>query len=167
MDAFKTGLVLNIWPGQVRRSYTVKLGYLWLLGARTHQPWGAIIWNRRSLPRHTFTAWLFFHQRVPVRHRITKFNNQIGEVLCGLCNEEEETLEHLFLSCTWAREFWQLLSQWWPIPRFNPTYASFFRALKRMKRSQKQKHITYAMVAAALYQIWRARNTNVLNHILL
>ncbi|KAJ8424553.1 hypothetical protein Cgig2_013817 [Carnegiea gigantea] len=88
----------------------------------------------------------------------------VGELLCGLCNEEEETLEHLLLSCSWAKELRRLLSSWWPIPHLNPTYDSFFNALKRMKGTQKQKHITYAIVAAALYQIWSAQNTKVFDH---
>ncbi|KAJ8420803.1 hypothetical protein Cgig2_011602 [Carnegiea gigantea] len=73
------------------------------------------------------------HGKAPVKQSLGKFTNQTGELLCGLCNEEEETLEHLFLSCSWAKELWYLLSSWWPIPHFNPTYDSFLRALKRMK----------------------------------
>ncbi|KAJ8435391.1 hypothetical protein Cgig2_017668 [Carnegiea gigantea] len=66
-EAFKIGSALNIRPGDVSRHYSIKLGYLWMLGNRSPQPWSTLIWNRTTLPRHTFTAWLFFHQRVPVR----------------------------------------------------------------------------------------------------
>jgi len=148
----------------VSSSYSIKVGYFWMLGDRIYQPWNSIIRNRTMLPRHTFTAWLFFQQRAPAKQRLAKFTNQTGELLCGLCNEEGEMPEHLFLSCCWAKELWYLLSSRWPIPHFNPKYDSFFRVLKRTKGTQKQKHITYAIVAAALYQIWRVQNAKVFDH---
>ena len=46
------------------------------------------------------------------------------------------------------------LANWWPLPHFHSDLESFSRAMKKLKGTQKQKNITYAVVAAALYQIW-------------
>ncbi|KAJ8428596.1 hypothetical protein Cgig2_021844 [Carnegiea gigantea] len=53
--------------GTAGREYKVSKGYLWFLGDQVHQPWSTIVWSKAITPRHTFTTWLFFHQRLPLK----------------------------------------------------------------------------------------------------
>jgi len=50
--------------------YKVKEGYDWLLNNPTKAPWHKTLWTRLSIPRHTLTAWLLMHQKLPVLQRI-------------------------------------------------------------------------------------------------
>ncbi|KAJ8419243.1 hypothetical protein Cgig2_006407 [Carnegiea gigantea] len=173
-DGYNSGFFKTTWPllgglncdtihrfFHTGRDYTVKKGYLWLLGDQTNKPWSILTWSRTIIPRHSFTTWLFFQQRVPVKCRLAKLTSQTNDPTCVQRNTAEESQEHLFLSGQWTKELWHLLSNWWPLPSFNPNFEDFLRAFTRLKGPRKKKKITYAVMAAALYHIWRTRNSHI------
>ncbi|KAJ8428134.1 hypothetical protein Cgig2_017732 [Carnegiea gigantea] len=49
----------------------------------------------------------------------------------------------------------------------SPNLEAFLTALKKLKGPRQKKRITYAVVAAAIYHIWRVRNTQLFDHKLL
>jgi len=146
--------------GTAAREYKVNKGYLWLLGDQMHQPWSTIVWSRAITPRHTFTTWLFFHQRLPLKSRMAKFFPQPGGLSCPLCDRAEETLQHLFFDSSWVTNFWHHLTAWWPLPNTS-NFVQFFKALRALKGPKGFKNITYAVAAVAIYQIWNTRNHSI------
>ncbi|KAJ8450523.1 hypothetical protein Cgig2_020160 [Carnegiea gigantea] len=157
-ELIKSAPYIRQAPGE--HAFLIKRAYLWLLGDRPRPSWCPLLWNRTALPRHIFTSWLFFHQRLPVRARLARIYASTTEIMCGICGQEEETLDHLFLSCDWARDFWNLASQWWPILQFDASYESLLNAMKKAKGNRRHRHITYALIEAAIYQIWRAQSSS-------
>ncbi|KAJ8419255.1 hypothetical protein Cgig2_017470 [Carnegiea gigantea] len=56
-DILKHGPANQMSPARLEeRDYTVKKGYLWLMGDQTNKPWSILIWSRTIIPRHSFTA---------------------------------------------------------------------------------------------------------------
>lgn len=96
---------LSASSGLTTSHYSVKTGYLWLLGNKENKPWSTILWSRTVTPRHTFTTWLFFHRRIPVKSRLAQLFTQTEGLPCALCNEAEETIDNLFFYCAWAKKF--------------------------------------------------------------
>ena len=41
--------------------------------------------------------------------------NQIRDVRCMLCSEDEETVNHLFLKCRWSNSLWAIGMAWWGV----------------------------------------------------
>ncbi|KAJ8433456.1 hypothetical protein Cgig2_014497 [Carnegiea gigantea] len=98
-----TRLHLTIVGGQ---RYTVQKGYQWLLGEMEYEEWSKPIWARTATPRHSSTTWFFIHQKLLVRSRMARLMGQRVEVKCAVCEEAEEDIDHMFLKCRWAREYW-------------------------------------------------------------
>ncbi|KAJ8429749.1 hypothetical protein Cgig2_031567 [Carnegiea gigantea] len=65
---------------------------------------------------------------------------------------------------TWAKKFWQFITDWWPFPHFTPYCDTFTRALQTMKGLRNYKNITHVVVAATIYKIWRTRNTKIFDN---
>ena len=80
--------------------YTVGLGYKWYLDLYEGRPISAkLIWSKTSISRQSFTAWLLLKQKLCVSTRLKKYLLEM-DMTCNMCNEGEETLYHLFYTCT-------------------------------------------------------------------
>ncbi|KAJ8427512.1 hypothetical protein Cgig2_017253 [Carnegiea gigantea] len=88
---------------------------------------------------------------------------QIDEY-CPACPTETEDQDHVFFRCGWAWVFWTSLLQWWPIPFPTQDLTSFNRALKRLPGPRAERRISYTVITAAIYQIWRAENSRIFEH---
>ena len=75
--------------------YKVEEGYAWLLQADSKPPWAKMIWTRISLPRHSLTAWMFMHQKLPVLQRLGRYTH-LQNTICGMCQQFTETHAHVF-----------------------------------------------------------------------
>ena len=74
----------------LKSEHTVKQGHQWLTQTSSYPNWANLVWNRVSIPRHSLTAWLFMHQKLPVLHRIGRFTH-LSSTKCGLCQQSTET----------------------------------------------------------------------------
>jgi hypothetical protein len=61
-----------------------------------------------GLLENAFFLWLVAHDRCWTTDRLARRNLPHPE-LCALCDQEEETINHLLSSCVFAREFWFIL----------------------------------------------------------
>lgn len=55
-------------------------------------------------------TWRISHGRLPTSDRLAPFLVGIS-TLCGLCGEEEETLDYLFIGCSFFKVWSQVLSR--------------------------------------------------------
>ena len=149
------------WQWQEGQHYIVQKGYQWFLGEMEYKDWSRIIWARAVSPRHATTTWFSIHQKLPFRCRIARFSAQHVGLECTLCEEAEEDMDHLFFSCRWAKDYWQAIKQWWPTTIVTSSTSSFIHSILNLKGPKRQKTIAYAIYAAGIYQIWRARNEKI------
>ncbi|XP_048612051.1 uncharacterized protein LOC125586235 [Brassica napus] len=59
------------------------------------------VWNKAGIPRHSFLTWLFVLNRCPTRDRIRGWGFQT-DTACVLCNQAEESRDHLFFNCQYS-----------------------------------------------------------------
>ena len=121
--------------------------------------WDKVIWARASIPRHAFIAWVCVHRRLPTKVRLSKLYHQ-NDLQCVLCSHHNEDDSHLFTACPYAREVWDAVMHWWPLPFRNtfPSLETMAASLSRFKAPRTHKQISYAIFAATLYFIWYVRN---------
>ncbi|CAN1278869.1 hypothetical protein LINPERPRIM_LOCUS16779 [Linum perenne] len=84
------------------------------------------------------------------------------ETYCGLCDQGEETLKHLFITCTVAEGCWEaagLTGLLHEVGDHNNDFAAwFFKLLNRSHSSVKH------VVLGVLWSLWAERNRRVWQH---
>ncbi|PRQ27069.1 putative reverse transcriptase zinc-binding domain-containing protein [Rosa chinensis] len=65
------------------------------------------IWKLNLPPKAKIFAWLLVRDRLKTRARLSRFNSNINPV-CGLCNNDVETSDHIFWSCPKVWDVWTI-----------------------------------------------------------
>lgn len=158
-DKFKAGCYTpGRWDFQGRTSYTPGAGYRWLQGGR-RVSWFRLVWARSNVPRHAFITWLFLQGRLHTKHRLGRFIQNM-ELSCSLCHSGVEDETHLFSSCPYATQTWNLVQSWWSLPTHTQA-AHLAHKLSRSTPPKARRQIDCAVFAAVIYHIWFARNQMV------
>ncbi|KAJ8441434.1 hypothetical protein Cgig2_023620 [Carnegiea gigantea] len=110
-----------------------------------------------SLPRHSFTAWMFMHQKLPVLSRVGRYTN-LQSMEHKFCHQNDETQEHLFFECQYAAAIWEDFQKEWGIKLEMTGIEPCLKSLTKLKQSRKMRWVIYALITAVTYNIWKARN---------
>jgi hypothetical protein len=101
----------DVWSYSWGTSFSPKKVYHHLIGSRQVHPSFKWLWKALVQKRHKAFFWLLLNDRLSTRN-ILRCKNQIlpsyGYVLCVPC--VDETLDHLFLDCTFERICWSSLN---------------------------------------------------------
>ncbi|GKA31618.1 RNA-directed DNA polymerase, eukaryota, reverse transcriptase zinc-binding domain protein [Tanacetum coccineum] len=57
--------------------------------------------------------WRLSLNKLLSRVNLDKKGIDLDSLLCPICNEDVETVTHLFFSCDMAKDLWSLLARWW------------------------------------------------------
>lgn len=109
--------------------YTVKRGFHHLFEAELHHPRSSLwnqTWHTDGMKKINFFGWLLAHKKILTAENLQKPGIN-GPSWCVLCPNAKESINHLFLDCTYTKEVWRLVvgTLWqrlsWPI-----SIADFF-----------------------------------------
>ncbi|VFQ88357.1 unnamed protein product [Cuscuta campestris] len=120
------------------------------------QPWMKIIWQSYIPPRYSVTAWMALRKRLP-----TKVNLSFVDMdrKCSLCNEGEETIDHLFFECTISKAIWKNIRDWLHI---SPALSTIERYMKWVCRRHGQHgdvgKLWKLSTISTIHHIWKLRN---------
>jgi hypothetical protein len=103
-------LVVNIQPSQRMRVF--------FIGSTLFGPYERI-WKSWAPPKCRFFMWLVTHDKCWTADRLAR-RGLPHPAQCPLCDQEEETVNHLLVSCVFARQFWFYLLQRFGIQQFCP-----------------------------------------------
>ena len=163
-DLFKEGCSDMEWGKWLNLpKYKISSGYKWLMGGQRKSPWAKIPWARTVIPRHGPTVWILMQHRLSTKTKLSKFLPTI-DLGCPLCNREEEDAEHLLFRCDYAKEVRTELGKWWQLAVFTADLDQVTDVLCKL-RGKSRTAITYAIFAAGVYYIWRARNAIAFQHL--
>ncbi|XP_048611918.1 uncharacterized protein LOC125586144 [Brassica napus] len=95
--------------GRNMRSFSSSNVYNFLLPTTPTVPWRPLIWIKRDIPKHQTLAWLMLLNRSPTRDRLITWGLQV-DPLCLLCNQGNESRDHLFFSCSFSATVWNHFS---------------------------------------------------------
>jgi hypothetical protein len=103
----------HIWQFSSSGKYSAKSAYeAMFVGAICFQPWERI-WKSWAPGKCKFFMWLVAHNKCWTADRLAKRGLPHPEK-CPLCDQEEETINHLILSCVFARQAWFSPASAWP-----------------------------------------------------
>lgn len=68
------------------------------------------VWDPLALPTVNFFFWILMHKKVLTGENLLK-RKIAGPHRCSLCKEAMETMDHLFVDCSFANKVWALILQ--------------------------------------------------------
>ena len=96
---------VRIWSLSSSGQYSTKLAYEYLFqGAIQFRPWERI-WKSWAPGKCKFFLWLVAHDRCWTADQLARRGLPHPE-RCLLCDQEQETINHLLIPCPFARQYW-------------------------------------------------------------
>ncbi|CAM8953600.1 unnamed protein product [Rhodiola kirilowii] len=120
------------------------------------------LWSGLAPPKVEMFIWRVFLDGLPSkvalqRRRILRREE---DLVCVLCNSEQETADHLLLHCRWSWNLWALCLSWWGscswvMPKSSRSLLESW-TVEGVSRSHKRLWKTFGY--AIMWTIWEERN---------
>ncbi|KAK4258076.1 hypothetical protein QN277_007576 [Acacia crassicarpa] len=163
-----------IWTHSSNGAYTVKAGYQVEKSKRSDrssragpscvispQCWKSI-WCIKVIPRVQNFLWRSLNRAVATNAALYSRRRGLTK-LCPVCEEADETLEHLFFQCPWTRCVWFGCSlgvkfDCLRVVNFNSWWMRFLGMNSKFPQ-------VISLLCWILWYIWKQRNEKVFNHV--
>lgn len=151
-----------VWCGSVNGNYSVKVGYQ-LLDSDVEEAFWAknLCWSKECLPKAGAFAWLAVKGRILSRERRKRLG-LAGPTKCVLCDEAEESTDHLILHCKVASSCWDALrlKLGWKGPWQN-TVKGVFEGWPRPSGTSLFSSVWVVSPSIVIWELWKERNRRI------
>jgi hypothetical protein len=110
-----------------------------------------LLWKVKVRPRVKFFVWKILQNALPTAKNL--FIRRVGDGICGVCGEADETIYHCLFECHIPKALWKESPMGKPWSRLPGTSMSDFFHLLFTSGDE----FTMAHVTNILWQIWKAR----------
>ncbi|XP_062103860.1 uncharacterized protein LOC133814975 [Humulus lupulus] len=115
------------------------------------------VWCKLTLPKHRFLLWQVINAHLLTRDNLSRINFQLNNLLCPVCEDQNESHTHLFFECCPSKMTLNLIFAWigfkaWP-SNFNG--CVFWLNSRQIGITDS---ILNLVLAAMIYSIWRNKN---------
>ncbi|KAK2408860.1 hypothetical protein QL285_044338 [Trifolium repens] len=120
------------------------------------------VWRGVAPSRAELLMWFIMRGRINTKSilkRLQIVSDDGVESRCLFCEEEEETIEHLFLHCNFSWKVWMDVLKWWNV--FLPMAAShvnWFEALLGVLSGGFKGKLWITSCFVVFYSLWDQRN---------
>ncbi|XP_019239049.1 PREDICTED: uncharacterized protein LOC109219081 [Nicotiana attenuata] len=143
------------------QSCSIKNIYHRLRGRFEKVSWRRVVCHNTGCPRWTFILTVAAHGKLYTKDRLQKWGMQVDRE-CVLCKQANETIQHLFFECTYAKALWSTLLACQGIRRPVAGWDKELRwAEKKTKRKTTAAELYKMTVATTIYHVWQERNTRI------
>lgn len=119
--------------------------------------WPKDIWFSNATPKYSFLAWLAIHNWLSTGNRIKNWSLE-QRVDCVLCDNVEETRNHLFFSCQYSSEIWKSLTHKLLGTDFHTELDQVLSSLHNSTLPRIKLFLLRYVFQSTIYHIWRERN---------
>ncbi|XP_015167892.1 uncharacterized protein [Solanum tuberosum] len=107
LSAKKTFDIAGMTENEVTQlpSYSIRKIYGLLREEWPKIPWRRLVCNNKEVPKWVFNLFLALHKRLQTKDRLACWVN-LEDMLCPLCQEENEDIDHLLFQCNYATKIW-------------------------------------------------------------
>lgn len=118
-----------------------------------------IKWVPRKVNIH---AWRTLLDRLPTRVSLSNKGLDIPSTLCPMCNNETESLAHVFAFCSIACKVWSSISRWLDVGFLDCcSPQDLMYKVDDLHLPVKKKLVIEGIIYSAWWVIWRHRNDEV------
>ena len=140
------------FTGGTTGSYSSNRIYRMLIGSNNGHIIYKWIWRNRTQPKHRVFIWLLLKDRLNTKNILKRKNMVLSSYTCALCSFlVEETAQHLFLDCDFARMCWNMIGLDIPL---NTSIEDMIMVLK----AQINPPFFMETIILMSWTIWTARN---------
>lgn len=150
----------GMWSQSKDGLYSPQSGYMWLMGDVQHFASARVVWNKLNIPTHGFIMWLTCHKKLLTRDRLKQWNIRVDDDRCLLCGEVTESIAHLFFRFEYSHNLCNLLVAWLQVHAIPVLDWEHWLVHLACRGGIKSK-IMIAAVSAAVYLLWKERNTRL------
>lgn len=146
-----------IWTSSSSGELSAKQAYLFLWHPSPSLDWGKKLWSKFILPRMSLHAWKVLRGRVMP----DDFLQRRGEVLvsrCNLCGASTESLDHVFLHCSFSAAIWNHFSSFFEFPVLPISILDVLLMGINNGRSPQIKELWLICFTSDLWFLWHTRN---------
>lgn len=154
----------HIWTPSAIGVYSSKSAYdRFLVGTVEFEP-AHRIWKSWAPPKCKFFIWLITLSRCWTADQLARRGMDHPEQ-CPLCDQEEETIQHLLTSCVFTREVWFTVLSWSGRQHLCPTpddlvFQDWWRqSLDRIPQELRKGFSSLVILVA--WWVWKHRNACV------
>nr|GEU97092.1 RNA-directed DNA polymerase, eukaryota [Tanacetum cinerariifolium] len=72
-------------------------------------------WNLNIPIKVNVFLWRLSLNKLPLRVNLDKKDIDVDTILCPICNDDVESVNHLFFTCDMAKDLWAMLARWWEL----------------------------------------------------
>ena len=72
--------------------------------------WHRLVWTPMAIPKHIIIDWMAILNRLPTMDRLKGWGIELNGT-CRLCQQEQESRDHLFFDCFFSQHIWRNISQ--------------------------------------------------------
>ncbi|GKC75242.1 RNA-directed DNA polymerase, eukaryota, reverse transcriptase zinc-binding domain protein, partial [Tanacetum coccineum] len=72
-------------------------------------------WNRSIPIKVNVFIWRLLLNKLATRVNLDRKGIDVCLILCPLCMDDVETVNHIFFSCNMAKDLWGLFASWWEL----------------------------------------------------
>lgn len=122
-------------------------------------------WNRSIPIKVNIFLWRLLLNKLPSRVNLDRRGIGVHSLLCPICQDDVETVNHIFFSCEMATDLWSLLAKWWELDI--PFCASMEDWIMWLDTSSFSKNVQVFLEGVGrvlLWSIWSFRNRLVFSN---
>ncbi|XP_022028887.1 uncharacterized protein LOC110929992 [Helianthus annuus] len=105
-----------VWYNGRIRDFSVSEVKKWIKGSTNNGVQFSFSWSKWVPLKCNIFMWRLFLDRLPTKNALIRRNIHVDSPLCGWCEIEEETAEHIFTGCGVSAGVWNGVSRWCRIP---------------------------------------------------
>lgn len=150
-----------MWCAAKSGQFLTKMGYRVQSVLSEKCIWQHLCWNAHILPRAGAFAWLVKHYKVLSGDKLMRLGFY-GLFWCPMCNDHEENMDHLFVTCSFASECWSYFMnkmKWYgPLHR---NLQGVFESWPILHKDLVWTGLWCAILAQIIWHIWREINARI------
>jgi len=154
----------HLWKWESSGTFSTRSAYrAFLVGSTTFDPWKRI-WKSWAPSKCKTFIWLAIRNRCWTADRLQQ-RGLPHPAHCPLCDQEDETVQHLLTSCVFSRQFWFSILQ--PLGlatrapnRRDTSLADWWKKAWRKIPKQQKKGFNSLIILGA-WILWKHRNACV------
>ncbi|XP_057794115.1 uncharacterized protein LOC131010566 [Salvia miltiorrhiza] len=122
------------------------------------------IWKTKAPAKAIITAWKVLKGRLPTLDNLIRRQVPIQPpIFCVFCKEKEESIDHLFFSCSKSEEVWKELIQWMGKQVvFHHKAKPHFNVFVNLGHKEDVMFLT-AVWICVVWCVWKKRNECIFN----